>query len=99
MKNNMGNDSQNEVRDVRKFQRIKRSASGGIGTPCSALLRAQAIKRFCTRHTTPQVFSSITKPSPPPTLIARCAFDTLGPPFNARTSHDAAITTIEIPTP
>jgi hypothetical protein len=29
MKNSIGNDSQNETRAVRKFQRINRSASGG----------------------------------------------------------------------
>src|ERR1700682_2002479 len=97
MKNNIGNDSQNEVRAVRKFQRINLSASDGIGTPCSLLSRDHAISFFCTRQTTPQVFMSITRPSPPPMLIARCAFDTVEPPFSTRTSHEAAITTTETP--
>src|SRR5271169_1598003 len=99
MKNNIGNDSQNETRAVRKPQRIIRSASGGIGTPSSELARAHLINFFWTRHTTPHVLSSMTRPSPPPTLIARWALETVGPPFKAITSHDAAITTIAIPMP
>src|SRR5882762_7471304 len=68
-----------------------------MAAPCSAAARVQAINFFCTRQTTPQVFSSMMRPSPPPTLMARWAFETLGPPFNASTSHDAAITTTEMP--
>src|SRR5258707_10033061 len=68
MKNSIGNESHNDVRAVRNPQRIIRSASGGIGVPCSAAARVHAINLFCTRQTTPQVLISIINPRPPPTL-------------------------------
>src|SRR5258708_38707195 len=97
MKKSIGDESHNDVRAVRTPQRIKRSASAGIGVPCSAAARVHAINLFCTRQTTPQVFSSMTSPSPPPTLIARCPLETLAPPFSASTSQEAAVTIAPIP--
>src|SRR5712664_3540069 len=97
MKNSIGNESHNDVRAVRNPQRINRSASAGIGVPCSAAARVHAINLFWTRQTTPQVFSSMTNPSPPPTLIARCPLEMLAPPFSASTSQEAAITIAPIP--
>src|SRR5579863_6939783 len=96
MKKSIGNESQNPTRDAKNAQRAMRSASAGIGLPSSTLARVHAIRRFCTRQTTPQVFSSISKPSPPPTLIARSAFDDCAVEFNSRVAHDAAITTTAI---
>src|SRR5277367_410941 len=94
----MGNESQNPTRDARNPQRASRAASSGIGVPCSAYARVHAINRFCTRHTTPHVFSSIRNPIPPPTLIAKCEFDDIGLEFNSSTTHDAAITIAVIAT-
>src|ERR1700722_11209095 len=73
-------------------QRARRSASAGIGVPCSTLARVHAISRFCARHTTPQVFISISRTMPPPTLIDRWLFEDCGPAFESRTIHEAAIT-------
>src|ERR1700689_2782784 len=92
MKKSMGNDSQKPTREARNPQRASRAASSGMGVPCSALARVQAISFFCTRHTTPHAFSSIRKPNPPPTLIDRCAFETSAPLFKSRMIHEASIT-------
>ena len=97
MKKSIGNESHSDTRAVRNPHRIIRSASAGIGVPCSAAARVQAINLFCTRHTTLQVFTSITKPNPPPTLMAKCWFDTCSPPFSAITIQEAAITIAPIP--
>src|SRR5260370_24463643 len=97
MKNSIGNESHKDVRAVRNPHRIILSASGGIGVPCSAAARVHAINLFCTRQTTPHVFSNITSPSPPPTLIAKCPLQTCSPPFSAITSQEPPITIAPIP--
>ena len=85
-----GSDIQKPVRDARNAQRAKCAASGGIGVPCSALARVQAISRFCARQIIPQAFSSISRPMPPPILIARCPLDDCGFAFSTSTIQEAA---------
>ena len=98
MKKSIGSDIQNPAREARNAQRASRAASGGIGVPCSALARVQAINLFWTRQMIPQAFNSISNPIPPPMLMERCAFDDPGLAFNISTAQHAAaaITTIAV---
>src|ERR1700685_3704001 len=96
MKKSIGNESQKATREARKLQRANRAACGGMGVPCSELARVQIISRFCKRQTPPQTLINIRKPSPPPTLMDRCALKTSAPLFRSRMRHEAAITMVAI---
>ncbi len=71
-------------------------ASGGIGVPCSALARVQAIRRFWQRHTMPQTLSSMIVAIPPPKLIESVRFPAPGTAIQESSIHPVAITTIAV---
>ena len=66
----MGNDSTKFAREVRKACRARYFALSGIGVPLAALSAVQRMIFFCARQITPQTFSIITQPIPPPMPMA-----------------------------
>src|SRR5687767_12533281 len=71
MKNSIGKARTKLAREVTKLCRANNAAAAGMGVPFAAWSCVQRIRLLLKRQITPQTFSIIIQPIPPPTPIQR----------------------------